>query len=385
MTQAHFNGVSGLIAFSTQLNTVSQNISNMNTPGYKGKDSFLKDVENNNGSGLGVSYEGTSTRTKNGDSKQTGNQTDLYINGKGYFILKDSKQDVFYTRAGQFKFDEKGSLVDQSGTYHVMGFDGESLVEININNYLSLPPTQTTILDINGTLSTSETTPYKLSNVNIYDATGSLRKLTVNFEKQTGGTTTVGSKWSYTVIDENNKTLNTGVISFTLAGTVQEQFLDVDLDFDSGKQKIKLDLGGVSVVSVGSSNIQATATDGGPRAGIIGYNFGEDGVLELSYNNGQKKKTNQAVGLANFSDETKLVQDQNAFFHKPENINVKYSKPDLEYFGKIQGGYIELANIDLAQEFGNILIIQRGYQASSKVMNVANEMLEQLYNSSRGG
>jgi len=384
VTQAHFNGVSGLIAFSTQLNTVSQNISNMNTPGYKGKDSFLKDVENNNGSGLGVSYEGTNTRTKNGESKQTGNQTDLYINGKGYFILKDSKQDVFYTRAGQFKFDEKGSLVDQSGTYHVMGFDGASLVEININNYLSLPPAQTTILDINGTLSTSETTPYKLSNVNIYDATGSLRKLTVNFEKQTG-TTTVGSKWSYTVIDENNKTLNTGVISFTLAGTVQEQFLDVELDFDGGKQKIKLDLGGVSIVSVGSSNIQATATDGGPRAGIVGYNFGEDGVLELSYNNGQKKKTNQAVGLANFSDETKLVQDQSAFFHKPENINVKYSKPDLEYFGKIQGGYIELANIDLAQEFGNILIIQRGYQASSKVMNVANEMLEQLYNSSRGG
>lgn len=186
MTQAHFNGVSGLIAFSTQLNTVSQNISNMNTPGYKGKDSFLKNVESNNGAGLGVSYEGTSTRSKNGDSKQTGNQTDLYINGKGYFILKDSKQDIYYTRAGQFKFDEKGSLVDQSGTYHVMGFDGASLVEVNINNYLSLPPAQTTVLDINGTLSTSETSPYKLSNVNIYDATGSLRKLTVNFEKQTG-------------------------------------------------------------------------------------------------------------------------------------------------------------------------------------------------------
>ncbi len=57
MTQAHFNGVSGLIAFSTQLNTVSQNISNMNTPGYKGKDSFLKNVESDNGAGLGVSYE----------------------------------------------------------------------------------------------------------------------------------------------------------------------------------------------------------------------------------------------------------------------------------------------------------------------------------------
>lgn len=384
MTQAHFNGVSGLIAFSTQLNNVSQNISNMNTPGYKGKDSFLKDVESNNGMGLGVSYEGTGTRTKNGESKQTGNQTDLYINGKGYFILKDSKQELYYTRAGQFKFDEKGNLVDQSGMYNVMGVDAGKLTAININNYLSLPPAQTTILDMNGTLSTAETTPYKLNNVGVYDATGSLRNLSISFEKQSS-TTTVGSKWSYTIVDANNKTLNTGVINFTLAGTVQDQSLDIELNFDEGKQSLKLDLSGISVVSVGTSNIQARATDGGTRAGIVGYSFGADGILEISYNNGQKKKTTQAVGLADFSDESKLIQNQNAFFQNPENIKVKYSKPDSDYFGKIQGGYIELANIDLAQEFGNILIIQRGYQASSRVMNVANEMLEQLYNSSRGG
>lgn len=384
MTQAHFNGVSGLIAFSTQLNNVSQNISNMNTPGYKGKDSFLKDVESNNGAGLGVSYQGTGTRTKNGDSKQTGNQTDLYINGKGYFILKDFKQELYYTRAGQFKFDEKGDLVDQSGMYNVMGFDDTNLEVINIKNYQSLAPAQTTTLNIKGTLSSSETAPYKLNNVNVYDATGTLRKLSINFEKQSDNSA-VGSKWSYTIIDENNKTLNSGVINFTLAGTVLDQFLDIELDFDGGMQNLKLDISGVSVVSAGSSSVQADATDGGPRAGIVGYNFGEDGVLEISYNNGQKKKTNQAIGLASFSDESKLTQNQSALLHKPENVKVSYSKPDLEYFGKIQGGYIELANIDLAQEFGNILIIQRGYQASSRVMNVANEMLEQLYNSSRGG
>jgi flagellar hook protein FlgE len=384
MTQAHFNGVSGLIAFSAQLNNVSQNISNMNTPGFKGKDSFLKDVESNNGQGLGVSYGGVGVRTKNGDSKQTGNQTDLYINGKGYFILQDAKQDLYYSRAGQFKFDDKGKLVDQSGQFHVMGLDGQKLVELSIDNYLSLPPTPSSTLDINGTLSSAETTAYKVADVGVYDSMGSLRKLTFSFEKQAGSTTT-GTKWSYTIIDDKNKTLSTGVISFTLAGTVQDKLTDIELNFDEGKQKLKLDLSGVSVVSVGTSSLQATANDGGPRAGIIGYNFGEDGILEVSYNNGQKKKTEQAVGLANFSDESLLIQDQNAFMRKPENVKVEYSKPDIGYFGKIQGGYIELANIDLAQEFGNILIIQRGYQASSRVMNVANEMLEQLYNSSRGG
>ena len=185
MTQAHFNGVSGLIAFSSQLNTVSQNVSNMNTPGYKGKDSFLKTVESNTGRGLGVGYNGESIRTQNGESKQTGNQTDLFINGKGYFILEDAKQNIFYSRAGQFKFDDKGVLVDQSGQYKVIGFDGKQLEKISIENYLSLDPTPTTILDINGTLSTSDTTAYKINGVSIFDSTGTSRKLTISFEKQT--------------------------------------------------------------------------------------------------------------------------------------------------------------------------------------------------------
>ena len=136
---------------------------------------------------------------------------------------------------------------------------------------------------------------------------------------------------------------------------------------------------------MGTSNLQASGKDGGSRAGIVGYTFGENGVLEINYNNGQSKKTNQSIGLAYFADESQLIQGQSGFFQKPQNLKVEYSKPDTGYFGKIQSGYIELANIDLAQEFGNILIIQRGYQASSRVMNVANEMLEQLYNSSRGG
>ena len=384
MTQAHFNGVSGLIAFSSQLNTVSQNISNMNTPGFKGKDSFLKSVETNSGQGLGVTYNGVSTRTKNGELKQTANPTDVSINGKGYFILKDSDNNQFYTRAGQFKLDDKGILVDQSGLLKVMGWNGSTLSEISVDKFNSLPPSATTKLNINGVLSSAETTAYNLSNVNVYDSTGSIRKLSFTFEKQTTSTGS-GASWSYKIIDDKNKTLATGVIAFTLAGTVQETQQDVNISFDEGIQKITLNLSGVSSINTGTSSLQASVIDGSARAGISTYSFNDDGVLEVTYNNGQKKQTDQAIALANFSDESALIQDQNAFFRKPSNIKAEFSKANVGYFGKIQGGYIELANIDLSQEFGSILIIQRGYQASSRVMNVANEMLEQLYNSSRGG
>ena len=54
-------------------------------------------------------------------------------------------------------------------------------------------------------------------------------------------------------------------------------------------------------------------------------------------------------------------------------------------FGRIAGGSLEMSNVDLTQEFADMIIIQRGYQASSRVMSVSNEMLEQLYNSTRGG
>ena len=83
MLQAFFNGLSGLFSFSKGLDNVSNNVSNMNTPGFRGSDTFYRSVGGQDGRGLGSSVAGTEMRTKPGDPRQTGNQTDLAISGAG--------------------------------------------------------------------------------------------------------------------------------------------------------------------------------------------------------------------------------------------------------------------------------------------------------------
>src|SRR5262245_17517215 len=136
MFQALFNSLSGLFSFSRALNTVSNNVANMNTPGFRGSDSFFSNI---NG-GHGVRIEGEGLRTTPGDSRQTGNATDLAVDGQGYFVLRDPEGDLHFSRAGQFRFNEEGLLVDTVNGYEVMAIDsGNGLQSIDFDGYRSLP------------------------------------------------------------------------------------------------------------------------------------------------------------------------------------------------------------------------------------------------------
>jgi flagellar hook protein FlgE len=113
MFQALFNSLSGLFSFSRSLDTVSNNVSNMNTPGFRGSDTFFENV---NG-GRGTSIGGEGLRTGAGDIRQTGNATDMAIDGNGFFVLRDTSGNLHYTRAGQFRFNDQGLLTDSVTGY----------------------------------------------------------------------------------------------------------------------------------------------------------------------------------------------------------------------------------------------------------------------------
>lgn len=90
--QSLYNSLSGLFAFSKSLDTISNNISNMNTPGFRGKDSFFENVMGE----FGTRIDGTGTRTSEGQIEQTGNSTDLAINGEGLFVLRDPSTGKYF-------------------------------------------------------------------------------------------------------------------------------------------------------------------------------------------------------------------------------------------------------------------------------------------------
>jgi flagellar hook protein FlgE len=392
MLQAFFNGMSGLFSFSKGLNNVSNNVSNMNTPGYRGNDTFFRSVNGQNGQSLGAEIAGTEMRVKAGESRQTGNSTDLAINGYGFFVLRNKQGDVYFSRAGQFQSDQQGFLVDTVTQHRVAGMNAAgSLTDINIKDLRTLAPTATTKVEMIGSLARTGPTEssHTISSVQVYDQSGSPHALSIKFEPQLG----LENSWTVTVTDAEGTTLTNSSITFGADGSPQAGFntVDVPLTVGGATQTITLDFGipgsfnlASQVASGASHTLGARVVDGSPTASLSAYAFDEMGTLQFTYSNGEKR-TGQQLALADFSDETALIPSEGSMYRSPTSIKPTYGRPGHAQFGRIQGGYIELSNVDLSQEFGDILIIQRGYQASSRVMTVSNEMLEQLYNGTRGG
>src|SRR5579859_4685177 len=134
--QSLYNSVSGMFGFSQTLNTISNNISNMNTPGFRGSESFLENVMADDG----TKVAGTGKNLSEGQIEQTNTSTDVAINGEGLFILKDSQGNTYYTRSGQFQFNSDGVLVDSVNKYQVQGYDSSGgYGAINISDLTTLP------------------------------------------------------------------------------------------------------------------------------------------------------------------------------------------------------------------------------------------------------
>jgi len=387
MLQAFYNGLSGLFSFSKGLNNVSHNVSNMNTPGFRGSDTFFRSVSGNV-QGAGSEIAGTRIRTQAGETRQTGNDTDLAIDGEGLFVLRDNQGNLFYTRAGQFQVNADGILIDTITKYRVAGIDGAgNLIDLSIAGQRTLPAKATTTIEMTGNLVVGSTT-HTVSSVQVFDATGAAQTLSIAFAKQTSPNST----WKVDISNAAGTVIGTGNIAFAPDGSplIDANKVTFTLTSNGQNQSIVLDFGTpgnfnfATQFSGSSSTLGARVKDGSAIAGLTGFSFDEKGIIKYAYSNGEKRDGAQ-IGLAIFADETALVASEKSLYRAPEIIKPEFGRATSGKFGRIQGRSIELSNIDLSQEFGDILIIQRGYQASSRIMTVSNEMLEQLYNNTRGG
>lgn len=385
MQQAFFNGLSGLLTFSQSLDTISNNIANMNTSGFRGNDVFYSALSNGE-NGIGSSIGGTSTRLEAGDIRQTGNSTDLAISGQGYFVIRGEQGDL-YTRAGNFQFNDEGLLTDISTGHRVQALNESGLlIDISIDGLQTLAPEATTQVDFRGNLSTNDTT-HTVSNITVYDTSGEAINLNVTF---TNNSSVTAGSWLVEVKDKDDNVLTNGEIRFNPDGTPTTGFQSLDVTLPgTNANVVSLDFGAADTTNGATSNSGASSTIGGqaedgfPLSGLIGVSFNEQGQLKLLYSNGD---TNDGpkIALAYFSNEQDLVQVDGAYFRTQENNQPSLGNADESRFGKIVGSSLELSNVDLAKEFADMIIVQRGYQASSRVMSIANQLVEQLYDGSGG-
>lgn len=394
MFQAFYTGLSGMFSFSKNLDTVSNNIANMNTPGYRGADSFYKSLTNgdslaNGGSGFGTQISGLGYRFSSGDIRQTGNATDLAIAGQGMFVLKSGDQ-LLYTRAGQFAFNDDGLLVDSVSGFEVAALDDSGQVtSLNISNYKMLAPEATTNVDMTGNLSTDDS-EHSIDGLKVFNSLGEEVAVNVKF---TNNSATLTGSWNVEITDKDGASLATGEVRFGADGTPVAGFNSLAFtvaDSLGGTSTIAINMGepaaftGATSTSAGSnSSLTGTVTDGHAIASLTSVAFNSDGSIKFTYSNGETA-SGPSIAMANFSNQSALKLVEGSIFTADDVSSRKINRAGEGAMGQIVAESIELSNVDLSKEFADMIIIQRGYQASSRVLNVANQMLEQLYESTRG-
>lgn len=389
MLESLYVGLTGLTGYSRGLNNISNNVANLNTPGFKSSQMQFTDLfyqyQTSGGGGNGSSYAqgaGVAARDssmvfKQGEMRATGNEQDVAIDGNGLFVLRKDGE-ALYTRAGQFSFDDNGYLVSRDNGARVAGLavDG-SLRDISINGLRSNPPKVTSTVKLTDSLSSNDNS-FDLTNLNLNDSLGLSHALTVRFENNK---TVKPGSWLVKVKD-GDTVVSSGEIQYQGSGAIQDGFDTHAFTYTptngAAAMTVTLDFKGTNNFSSAASSIKVESQDGHAAGSMTKAAFDENGYLVLSYSNGETVK-NDRLALAWFNNLQELEQAGGNLLLNRSGQERQLGHPGETVFGQVKGGSIEMSNVDLAQQFSELITTQRGYQASSQIISAANEMMQQLF------
>jgi len=398
MLDSIYIGLSGLSSFSRGLSTISGNVANLNTPGFKATDLLFEDLvyqQQDFGRradqspitlGSGVSTPTSITLFRQGDVQQTGNDLDAAINGLGFFVVRKDDQ-VYFTRRGQFQIDTDGYLVSQAGGQRVASLSGSTLADINVGAFKVNPGRATQQVNFTDNLSVNDGDNSQVANINVFDAAGGSHALKITF---TNNSTVTPRSWLFKVEDGTTGALvtNSGEVRFQGDGSPAAGFNSFTFNYaptNAPSQTITFKFGepgsfaGATNFSAGTdSTLKAATQDGFSVGALTRTTISSAGALVFTYSNG-KTVTGPQLALAQFSDLQSLKQIGGGLFQNPADLKPVYGLANTGAFGSIAGGSIEAANVDLAQEFSDLIVVQRGYQASSQVISTANDMMQVLF------
>jgi flagellar hook protein FlgE len=406
MFNSIYIGYSGLLAFSKGLDALSHNVANLNTPGFKASELVFRDMlyrqsvsGGNNGDaslrvavGGGVDVPASRTRFRQGELRDTGTALDVAIDGNGFFVLRDGNR-TFYTRNGQFDFDANGFLVDKVSGARVAAFAGSnSFSDISLNGLRTNPPVATSRIAFTANLSRGGTTHSVTQTV--LDSVGGSHALTFVFTNTgtppEGTGASVAGSWSVEVRNSAGVAVAPiGEIRFdTGIGSPAAGFNSMPFTFSPAAApplNITLFFGNPgstadsTFFSGGTTSTLSVSSQNGRAAGALTeVTFNDAGALTLKYSNGETI-TDKKLALAWFNDLSALTQGDHGLFSAPADAGVILGTAGDGMMGDLAPKKVELSNVELTDEFTQMVIIQRGYQASSQVISVTNEMIQQLF------
>ncbi len=463
MMRSMYSAITGLKNHQTRMDVIGNNIANVNTTGYKKSRVVFKDSlyqvlrgasratgdrggTNPMAVGLGMTLSSIDQIHTPAPTTYTNKSTDLAIDGNGYFIVNNGGQ-LFYTRAGNFDFDELGLFVNTSNGFRVQGWMADNqgnidttkaLQDIDISGLKSVAPKATTEMRFSGNLNsnisvnyyldTSSTPPQQkpigltdtydpeggevvITSKDVYDSLGNKQTVYFRFFKAYTNTDTSGNLIAPVWFCDISLTPNfNGVAVYNptsspLGGTTGASTVRLSnvIGFDNygkfnGTANVKLEIDRASygadpiIFTIDFSDLtqwesKSTAwaeyQDGYTMGNLTSFTIGQDGTILGVYDNGTSKNLAR-VAIANFQNPAGLTQVGSSLFQVSNNSgDPMIGAPGDQGMGALIPGSLEMSNVDLSEEFTDMIVTQRGFQANSRIITTSDEMLQELVNLKR--
>lgn len=387
--------LSGLTAAQAQLQSVSNNLANIDTDGYKDQTLTFSDIFAQTGArnaagnpiqtGSGVAISATDSDFSEGTPSATGVSSNMAISGNGFFVVQNGSQ-VAYTRAGDFTTNTAGQITTPSGGL-VMGYPavngvvstGAALQPLQVGT----APAASTIVDISGNLNagTATVAGTGTSPITVYDSLGNKYAGTVTFTETAPGS----NSWTYsTAVTGATVAAGTGTGTLTFSSTgVMSAVTAVPMTLTglaagaTSPQTVATSFGTVSsptITETSAANTVTATTDGSLTEKIASFAVGTDGTITGTFTNGNTTVVGQVV-VASFANVQGLVDiGSNNYQSTLSSGAAVTGVPGTNGAGTVIGGEVEGSNVDIASEFAKLIVAQQAYSANAKSVTTFNQI-----------
>lgn len=432
MMRSLFSGITALRNHQARMDVIGNNIANVNTVGFKKSRVTFQDVLNQTirgasspqggkgGTnpmqvGLGMNVATMETIHTASSPQGTGKNSDLAISGDGFFVVEDAGA-LYYTRAGNFDLDTEYNFIRTDNGMKAVGFkaDEDGVIDptqktagLNLQDKLQMKAKATNRVSFNKNLNGLTAASATIEKpITVYDSKGGGHELLVKFTKSTAantwdvlasvpdaasglikGTLTFSNDGSFVSFNVTSSTdfvfassLGVNPITvMTTSGSYSAGSVIPDVQTDS---KLYLDLKSITQFSS-----ETTATPVGQNGYADGalktYSIDATGTLTGTFSNGKSQKLAQVV-VAVFSNPSGLIKaGENLYIRSNNSGEPDTGQPGVGSRGSIIPGALEMSNVDLSQEFTDMITTQRGFQANNRIITVSDSMLEELVNLKR--
>ena len=451
MSQAMNTAMSGINANQLHINVVADNIANLNTTAFKESQMTFKDVwyqtrttgtaptGNLGGTnpfqiGVGTTVAGISRNWAANNINTTGRDTDMAIQGNGFFTVMDAEGSIFFTRDGSFDLDANGNLVTSMG-YKVLGTNSDySMSATEVPIYIPQTIRAGAYAQPQGILANKDVSQLNGTDGAITAGTFTITPTVGGVEQAPIEVTINGTGTVQNMVNEINASLAgrnitcelvDGAIRFTTAGNVEKiRFTSGSSNFvDQTDIALQADGTGEYTSKTIDYKVDINPGDGSKDAMIFkSMSVGSNGIITATYDNGDsitvwedpddgsrlfKYTTASGVQILGPNDVTAhpavlvpenlqiqcatvrnyeglVGEGNNLYSTGPDTGDVIYSCGNDNGIGAVVTGGLEASNVDLSRQFSNMIMAQRGIEANSRVFDTANSILQTLVYLGRG-